>query len=58
VTGESVELQPGMVGVVRRGDEVVHRIVGDHPVKALVIWVPGGESDRIAPRDRWRVIGG
>jgi mannose-6-phosphate isomerase-like protein (cupin superfamily) len=48
VNGESHLLRPGMVGIVRPGDEVIHRVVSDVPVKALVIWAPGGEADRIA----------
>ncbi len=48
VNGESHLLDPGMVGIVRPGDEVVHRVVSDSPVRALVIWAPGGEADRIA----------
>ncbi len=45
VNDESHILTPGMVGIVRTGDSVVHRVVGDEPVKALVIWAPGGEID-------------
>ncbi len=41
-------LEPGRVGIVRPGDRVVHRVVGDEPVRALVIWAPGGEAERIA----------
>ncbi len=48
VNGESHLLTPGMVGIVRPGDEVVHRVASDVPVKALVIWAPAGEADRIA----------
>ncbi len=48
VNGESHLLRPGMVGIVRTGDEVIHRVASDVPVKALVIWAPGGEADRIA----------
>jgi hypothetical protein len=47
-----------MAGVVKPGDEVMHRVLSDVPVKALVLWVPGGEGDRIAPSDRWTPIGG
>lgn len=47
-----------MVGVVKPTDTVLHRVLSDVPVKALVIWVPGGEADRIAPPDRWRRIAG
>ena len=58
VNGEEHRLGPGMVGVVRPDDEVMHRVLSDVPVKALVLWVPGGEADRIAPSDRWTRIGG
>ena len=36
------------MSIVRPGDGVVHRVLSDVPVKALVIWAPGGEVDRIA----------
>jgi len=36
-----------MVGVVRVGDSVAHAVLSDEPVKALVIWLPGGEADRL-----------
>ena len=58
VNGTSHRLEPGMVGVVRRGDEVIHHVLSDVPVKAVVIWVPGGEADRIAPPARWKPVGG
>lgn len=58
VDGELHRIEPGMVGVVRPGDEVIHRVLSDVPVRAVVMWVPGGESDRIAPRERWTPIGG
>lgn len=48
VNGQSYVLEPGMVGIVRPGDRVVHRVLSDEPVKALVIWAPGGEAARIA----------
>jgi quercetin dioxygenase-like cupin family protein len=56
VNGELHRIEPGMVGVVRPADEVLHRVLSDVPVKALVLWVPGGEADRIAPLDRWTQI--
>lgn len=56
VNGVEHRLEPGMVGVVKPGDEVAHR-APDGPVKALVVWIPGGEGDRIAPRERWTPIG-
>ncbi len=58
VNDESHLLTPGMVGIVRAGDRVVHRVVSDSPVKALVIWAPGGEIERIAPNLQERPIGG
>ncbi len=58
VNGEEHRLVPGMAGVVKPSDEVMHRVLSDVPVKALVVWVPGGEGDRIAPADRWTRIGG
>ena len=48
VNGASHLLDPGMVGIVRPGDEVIHRVASEVPVRALVIWAPGGEADRIA----------
>lgn len=56
VNGESHVLTPGMVGMVRTGDRVVHRVVGDAPVRALVIWAPAGEVERIAGGLRERAI--
>lgn len=57
VNGESHLLSPGMVGIVRPGDAVVHRVASDTPVKALIIWAPGGEADRIAPGFTVKPIG-
>lgn len=48
VNGEARILHPGMVGVVRPEDTVVHSTVGDVPVKAVVVWAPGGEAERLA----------
>jgi len=52
VNGEFHVLEPGMVGVVKPGDEVRHSVVGDDPVKVLAIWVPGGEATRVFDRER------
>ncbi len=49
VNGESHVLEPGMAGIVRPGDSVVHRVLSAEPVKAVVVWTPGGEATRIAP---------
>jgi len=55
VNGQEHRLGPGMLGVVKPTDEVMHRVL-EGPVKAVVIWVPGGEGDRIQPAERWRVL--
>lgn len=47
VNGQGAVLAPGMVGIVRPGDSVEHIVASDKPVKMLVIWVPGGEAERI-----------
>lgn len=47
VNGERHVLTPGNVGIVRPEDTVAHSVESDEPVKALVIWVPGGESSRL-----------
>ena len=49
VNGVSHVLKPGMAGIVRPGDQVMHRVPGSDSVKVLVIWAPGGELARIAP---------
>ena len=48
VNGESHVLTPGMVGIVRPGDRVKHQVNSSTPVKALVIWAPGCEVERLA----------
>ena len=48
VNGETHRIEPGMVGIVKPGDTVVHRVVPPGPVKALLVWAPGGEADRLA----------
>ena len=47
VNGEAHVLEPGMVGVTRVHDSVAHAVLSDEPVKALVIWLPAGEADRL-----------
>lgn len=49
VNGESHLVEPGQVGIVKPEDTVAHRVPGDEPVRALVVWAPGGEIERIAP---------
>lgn len=45
-------LDPGHVGVVRPGDRVRHQVLSTEPVRALVIWAPGGELERITGSGR------
>jgi mannose-6-phosphate isomerase-like protein (cupin superfamily) len=56
VNGTTYRLTPGMVGLVKPSDTVIHRVVGQTPVKLLLIWAPGGEVDRLAQRFRQRPI--
>ena len=53
VNGQEHRLGPGMLGAVKPTDDVMHRVI-EGPVRAVVIWVPGGEGDRIQPSERWR----
>ena len=56
VNGETHRLTAGMVGIVKPSDTVIHRVVGQAPVKALLVWAPGGEVERLATRFRQRPI--
>ncbi|HEX2464843.1 MAG TPA: cupin domain-containing protein [Thermoanaerobaculia bacterium] len=48
VNGETHRLEPGMVGVVKLGDTVAHQVASTTPVKAVLVWAPGGEAERLA----------
>jgi quercetin dioxygenase-like cupin family protein len=50
VNGVSHMLKAGEAGIVRPGDQVAHRVPGPDSAKVLVIWAPGGELSRLAPR--------
>jgi uncharacterized cupin superfamily protein len=54
VNGETHRLTPGMIGIVKPSDTVIHRVIGQSPVKLLLIWAPGGEVERLATRFRQR----
>jgi quercetin dioxygenase-like cupin family protein len=41
-------LKPGMIGVVRPGDRVAHRVRSSQTVRALAIWAPAGEVAQLA----------
>jgi len=47
VNGKPYTLNPGEIGYLKPGDKIIHRVLSKVPVKALVIWVPGGESDSL-----------
>jgi ketosteroid isomerase-like protein/quercetin dioxygenase-like cupin family protein len=47
VNDSVVRLATGDAGIVRVGDRVRHRVVGDQPVRLLIIWSPAGELDRV-----------
>ena len=52
VNGETSILKPGMIGIVRAPDKVVHK-VPESGLRALLIWPGGGEIGPIA--EAWRV---
>lgn len=50
VGGEKYVIGPGELGIVAAGDTVRHGLETDEPVRALIIWVPGGEINRLIRR--------
>lgn len=55
VNGTMERLEPGMLGFVKPGDRVRHSVLSAVPVKAVVIWVPGGEADRLVEHSGFTV---
>lgn len=47
VNGVKQVIEPGMVGIVRPGDSVVHSVESDEAVHGLVIWTPTGEAETL-----------
>ena len=47
IRGKKHIIEPGQVGIVHGGDKIIHTVEGDEPVKAIVIWVAGGEADNL-----------
>ena len=47
VNGALHRLEPGMVGIVRPGDTVAHAVLSEEPVRALLVWAPGGEAQAL-----------
>jgi quercetin dioxygenase-like cupin family protein len=58
VNGVSHVLEPGMIGIVRPEDTVEHRVLSEEPVRALVVWAPGGEAARLRGVFQERPAGG
>ncbi len=56
VNGVSHMLEPGMVGIVKPEDNVSHKVPIASDCRALVIWTPGGEIDRIKKNYTQRLI--
>jgi quercetin dioxygenase-like cupin family protein len=48
VNGQTYVLKPGMIGVVKVGDNVRHKTGPNGPVRLLMIWAPGEEGARVA----------
>jgi quercetin dioxygenase-like cupin family protein len=51
VNGEMHVLSPGMTGVVRAPDHVVHRTLSPEGARVLVVWPLGGEVEGFAASD-------
>ncbi|MDA0823005.1 MAG: cupin domain-containing protein [Proteobacteria bacterium] len=47
VNGTKYILNPGDLGFVKPGDRIRHSVPSAVPLKALVIWLPGGEAGRL-----------
>lgn len=47
VNGEKHVIEPGSIGIVRPGDTVAHSVESKEPVRAVVVWAPGGEADTL-----------
>jgi hypothetical protein len=56
VNGTTHRLEPGMVGVVKQGDTVAHQVASTVPVRAVLVWAPGGEADRLAQMFKARPV--
>jgi quercetin dioxygenase-like cupin family protein len=56
VNGAAHRLEPGMVAIVKQGDAVAHRVVSPTPVRALLVWAPGGEAERLAKLFKTRPV--
>ncbi|MFQ5528222.1 MAG: cupin domain-containing protein [Thermoanaerobaculia bacterium] len=54
VNGQRSLLGPRSVGVVRPGDRVIHSVPAQEPVRALVIWVPGGAVSELVEKFGFR----
>lgn len=55
VNGELRVLTPGMIGIVRAPDEVIHKTT-DESVRALLVWPGGGEIERLVAQYEQRPV--
>lgn len=56
VNGKQHVIKPGMIAITRPGDKVIHTVLSETPLKALVIWVPGDESERLIKNFGYKVL--
>jgi quercetin dioxygenase-like cupin family protein len=47
VNGKRYRLQPGMIGIVRPGDQVRHLVPKTGDTRLLVLWAPAGEVQHL-----------
>lgn len=58
VNGQSHILKPGMIGVVRARDRVVHRSISPEGVRTLIIWPLGDEVGPMSDSDMRQIVFG
>jgi quercetin dioxygenase-like cupin family protein len=44
---------PGDLAIIRPGDQVKHLVTSEEPVKGVIIWATGGESERLGSFPGW-----
>ncbi len=47
VDGESLTVEPGMLAIATRNQSVIHNVLSEDPLVALIIWMATGEFDRL-----------
>jgi quercetin dioxygenase-like cupin family protein len=48
INGQTHVLTAGMLGFVKPGDKVKHKTGPKGPARTLMVWVPGGDGERLA----------